>query len=78
MHVSQMNSYKSTPAGATVRSEAIRLTAGREYTVSFMARASEARELRVTLGSLNEKIPVGNDWRRYVLSFRQAAIRILR
>ena len=72
MHVSQMNSYKSAPAGATVRSEAIRLTAGREYTVSFMARASEARELRVTLGSLNEKIPVGNDWRRYVLSFRQA------
>jgi len=71
LHVSQMSSFKGSPAGATVRSEPIRLTAGTEYTVSFMARASKSRELRVTLGSLNEKIPVGNNWRRYVLSFRQ-------
>ena len=71
LHVSEMSTFKGTPAGATVRSEQIRLTAGKEYTVSFMARASKSRELRVTLGSLNEKIPVGSNWRRYVLSFRQ-------
>ncbi len=71
LHVSQMTNYKGSPAGATVRSAQIPLTAGKAYTVSFVARANKFRELRVTLGSLNEKIPVGNNWRRYVLSFRQ-------
>ncbi len=71
MHVSKMQSYNRNVYGAVVRSEALRLTAGREYTVSFMARAAEAREIRVALGALNEKIPVGTNWRRYVLSFRQ-------
>jgi 5-hydroxyisourate hydrolase-like protein (transthyretin family) len=71
MHVSKMRSYNKNVYGATVRSEALRLTAGVEYTVSFMARAAEPREMRVSLGSLNEKIPVGKNWRRYVLSFRQ-------
>ena len=71
LKASQMTVYNASPSSTLVRSERISLTAGKEYTVAFAARAGSRRDIRVSLGALNEKFPIGENWRRYVASFRQ-------
>ena len=71
LYASKMRSFTSRATGATIKSPQVSLKAGKEYTIAFAARASEEREIRVSLGSFNDQIPIGTNWRRYVMSFRQ-------
>ena len=72
LKASFMRSYTRDPSGTFLRSEQIALDAGTEYTIAFTARASAKKDVRVILGSFNEKMPIGENWRRYVMSFRQS------
>ena len=73
LKASKMTTFNASPSATLVKSERLSLTAGKEYTVAFAARAGSRRDIRVSLGAFNDKFPIGENWRRYVASFRQGA-----
>jgi hypothetical protein len=73
LSVSTMNPYYPNTYEAKVQSESLNLVNGREYTIAFAARSSKYREISVALGTRTEVVPLGPDWRRYVMAFKQTA-----
>jgi hypothetical protein len=72
LRASIMNPYTELLTGAFVKSPNISLSAGKEYTISFAAKASKPRTIKVSLGSESGRYLVGTKWRRYVIPFAQA------
>lgn len=75
LRASALTTVTKSLSGAQIKGPRVALQAGQQYTLAFAARASKAREIRVNLGSLNERFVVGPDWRRYVMSFQQSGSR---
>ncbi len=73
MRVSRLNPYTSNPFAATVNSQQLSVNGNTPYTVVFSARASEHRDVRVSLGSDSYPLPVGPSWRRYVVTMKPSA-----
>ena len=65
-----MNRFTDNEMGAFVKSRNISVTRDMSYTLAFSARPSETREIRVAVGNDSYRIPVGEQWRRYVLTFK--------
>jgi hypothetical protein len=71
LRASTMTTYTRSINGAHVKSSRVDLVAGQQYTIAFSARASKARQVRVSLGTFADEFMVGPEWRRYVISFQQ-------
>ncbi|HEX5786627.1 MAG TPA: SdrD B-like domain-containing protein, partial [Woeseiaceae bacterium] len=54
--------------GAQIIGESVTTAAGTPYTLVFSARASDYRDIKVTLGNESFPVPVGERWRRYVVT----------
>lgn len=72
LRASTMSPYVESLTGAFVRSPNISLSAGKDYTIAFAAKASAARTIKVSLGSESGRYLIGTKWRRYVIPFEQA------
>jgi hypothetical protein len=68
LRVSPMINYRSDLSGAAARGPVVSVNGGQSYTVALSMRSSSDREVRIALGNAIAKIPVGNKWRRYVLT----------
>ncbi len=70
MRISGATPYTPDIFAARVQTERISVSSGEEMTVAFAARSSEFRTINVDFGSVRgQRIPVGPNWRRYVLTF---------
>lgn len=58
------NIYTTSTKGPSVY-----LTKGTQYTFSFLAKASQVREMKAGVGSQGERFIIGTSWRRIVMSF---------
>lgn len=67
---STMSTYSPGLLGARLSAPAIEVVYGRDYTLSFAAKASSYREIKVQVGNYGQRFPVGPAWRRYVMSFK--------
>jgi hypothetical protein len=70
MRISPMNWFTEPEMGAFVKSRSVSVTRDVTYTLAFSARSSVTREIRVAVGNDSYRIPVGENWRRYVLTFK--------
>ena len=68
--VSAPSSYDYNRSGAQVRGPSVNVQAGQDYTLVFAARADKDRTINVKVGRHTEGIPLGDAWRRYVVSFK--------
>lgn len=67
---SRMTQYNKSVTGAAVKTEQISITGGATYTLAFSARTDQYRQIRVSFGSDFDFIPVGPNWRRYVVELK--------
>ncbi len=68
MYVSRLNSTSGGEFGASVNGEQVNVTRNVPYTLAFSARASDIRELKISLGNDSFPVAIGPNWRRYVVT----------
>jgi hypothetical protein len=71
LHAGAMNPVTEALTAAQIKGPRLALKAGTEYTISFEAKASAVRSIRVDLGTFGDRFILGTEWRRYVMAFRQ-------
>jgi hypothetical protein len=70
LYVSGHTTYKADQWAATVQGAAVKLEAGKEYTLVFAAKASQIREVEVQVNSSLSVFLVPTEWTRYVHTFK--------
>jgi hypothetical protein len=69
MRISKHRSYGSNIASATVKSPAVALKAGVDYTLVFSAKAQQIRSVTVNAGPSSQALVIPDYWVRRVVSF---------
>ena len=68
LQISPMINFHDDLGGATVKGPNFNVQANQPYTAAFAMRSSVPRDVRVALGDVAVRIPVGAKWRRYVIT----------
>lgn len=71
LYISRQQQYSSSKEGAEVVGPSVRLTAGRQYTLAFAAKASEPRTIQAAVGWQSvQKMEIPDVWVRRVMTFQ--------
>ena len=69
IRVSKHQNYQEGFFDAFVRGPRIPVVAGRQYTLAFSAKATTQRDITAQAGGHSERIILGPEWQRFVMSF---------
>jgi hypothetical protein len=69
LHIGAQQHYSSSETGASVQGPTAQLVAGREYTLTFAAKATAIRTIGVAVGSQTEQFYIPATWARRVFTF---------
>lgn len=69
IRVSQHLSYQENFWEAAIRGPKIPVVAGRQYTLVFSAKATTQRDITAQAVGLNQRIILGPEWQRFVITF---------
>jgi len=65
-----LNGYKERFGSAIIRGPLVNVIRNQEYTYVFSARATQMREISITIGGHQERFILSPEWQRFVVTFR--------
>jgi len=68
-HASPMNVYSSGTQGAKIYAPAVKLKAGKQYTICFSAKASKLRASTLQFANMQQEFYFTTEWLKYVACF---------